>query len=413
MNEKMMIQYARLVLLRGLALKENEELVINAPITAANFVRILTREAYRTFKSGTVHVNYTDPYLSRLAYQYASEDVLKDVPEHILYRLKELTNRKAAFLTVSTSFPDLMKGVDQKRVQLAQKSMAPKTRPFQEKILRTLKWSVAPFPGYEWARKVYPDMESSDALMQLHEDLISIMRLDEEKPIKAWTEHLNRLEKKRQALNDQAFQKLIYRGGGTDLEVELPDNHRWVSGAQKKGGDVFVPNMPTEEIFTAPRKDGVNGTLVVTKPMSVRGVTIDPFTITFKDGKVDQIESSERSTLEKIFDVDEGARFLGEVALVEETSPVAKRKTLYYHTLLDENSSCHFAFGNAYLRAVRNESKEKDPGKLADIHGINRSHVHIDFMVGSEKLEITGVKADGEEVPIMREGRFTSEFTDL
>ncbi len=408
-----MIQYARLVLLRGLALKENEELVINAPVTAVNFVRILTREAYRTFKSGTVHVNYNDPYLSRMAYQYANEDVLKDVPEHILYRLKELTNRKAAFLTVSTSFPDLMRGVDQKRVQTAQKAMTPKTRPFQEKILRTLKWSVAPFPGYEWARKVYPDMESSDALMQLHEDLVAIMRLDQEKPIKAWTDHLNRLENKRQALNAYAFKKLIYKGGGTDLEVELPDAHRWVSGAQKKGNDVFVPNMPTEEIFTAPKKHGVNGTLVVTKPLNVRGTTIEPFTLTFKDGKVDQMETSDRSALEKILGVDEGAAFLGEVALVEETSPVASKGTLYYHTLLDENASCHFAFGNAYLKSVRNESKEKDAKKLAHAHGINRSHVHIDFMVGSKKLEITGVKEDGEEVPIMREGTFTSEFTDL
>ncbi|MFW6298924.1 MAG: aminopeptidase [Bacillota bacterium] len=413
MNEKMLILYARLVLLRGLALKEHEELVINAPITAASFVRILTREAYKTFKSGTVHVNYTDPYLSKIAYQYAHDDVLTDVPEHLLYRLKELISRKAAFLTVSSSFPDLMKGIDQARVQKAQKAMGPKTHPFQQKIIRTLKWSVAPFPNYEWAKKVYPNMETSDALIQLHEDIANIMRLNEETPIKVWTEHLNRLEKKRQALNAYRFKKLIYKGGGTDLEVELPKTHRWVSGAQKRGEEVFVPNMPTEEIFTAPKKDGVNGTLVVTKPMSVRGITIEPFTLTFKDGKVDQVESSDQATLDKIFSVDEGAKFLGEVALVEENSPVAKQETLYYHTLLDENSSCHFAFGNAYLRAVKNESKEKDINKLVKTHGINRSHVHIDFMVGSEKLAITGVKEDGEEVPIMRGGMFTETFTDL
>lgn len=407
MNEKQLIVYARLVLLRGVALKENEELVINAPITAQDFVRKLTEEAYRTFKSGTVHVNYQDPYLSRAAYRYASEDVLKDVPDYILHRLKETTNRKAAFINVATSFPDLMQGVDQKRANMARKAMTPKTRPYQDKILRTLKWSVVPYPSFEWSKKVYPDYDAGDGLMQFFEDLISMLRLDEENPLDAFTKHLNELEKTRKALNDMRFEKLIYQGGGTDLTVELPKAHRWVSGAQKRGKDIFIPNIPTEELFTVPKKTGVNGTLVVTKPMSVRGTSIQPFTLTFKDGKVEHIESEDRSTLEKVFKIDEGAQYLGEVALVEETSPVGRSGRLYFQTLLDENASSHFAFGNAYMNAIKNEDKIKDVKTLAQKHGVNRSAVHLDFMVGSVNLSITGVKEDGEEVPIMRDGLFT------
>jgi aminopeptidase len=411
MNEKQLMLYARLVLLRGVALKENEELVINAPITAQDFVRKLTEEAYKTFKSGTVHVNYQDPYLSRAAYHYASEDVLKDVPDYILQRLKETTNRKAAFVNIATSFPDLMQGVDQRRATMARKSMAPKTRPYQDKILRTLKWSVEPYPSFEWSKKVYPEYDAGDGLMQFFEDLIGILRLDEDNPLDAFTKHLNALEKRRRTLNEMHFKKLIYKGGGTDLSVELPEAHRWVSGAQKRGKDIFVPNIPSEELFTVPKKTGVNGTLVVTKPMSVRGTIINPFTLTFKDGEVDHIESDDRSTLEKLFKVDEGAKYLGEVALVEETSPVARTKRLFYQTLLDENASAHFAFGNAYMNAVFNKEKIKDVKTLTEKHDLNRSALHIDFMVGSVNLEITGVKKSGEEVPIMREGMFT-EFIE-
>ncbi|MGM0436265.1 MAG: aminopeptidase [Bacillota bacterium] len=407
MNEQQLIMYARLVLLRGVALKENEELVINAPITAQDFVRKLTEEAYKTFKSGTVHVNYQDPYLSRAAYRYASEDVLKDVPDYILHRLKETTNRKAAFINVATSFPDLMQGVDQKRATMARKAMTPKTRPYQDKILRTLKWSVVPYPSFEWSKKVYPEYDAGDGLMQFFEDLIKIMRLDEENPLDAFTKHLNYLEKIRRTLNDMHFETLLYKGGGTDLTVELPEAHRWVSGAQKRGKDVFLPNIPTEEIFTVPKKTGVSGTLVATKPMSVRGTTIQPFTVTFKDGKVEHIESDDRSNLEKIMKIDEGASFLGEVALVEETSPVGRTKRLFFQTLLDENSSAHFAFGNAYMNAIHNKEKIKDVKTLTEKHGINRSAVHLDFMVGSVNLEITGIKANGEEIPIMRDGLFT------
>ncbi len=409
MNEKTMILYARLLLLRGVNLQEDEELVINAPVTAHDFVRILVREAYHTFKSGKVHVNWQDPYLNRIAYGHAKDPALEDVPKYVTTRMEELIDREAAFLTVSSGFPDLMKGIDQNRIQKAHKARTPKMRPYQEKIVRSLKWSVAPYPSLEWAKKVYPDEESSDALLKLHEALMTVMRLDEENPIKAWTDHLNALERKRKKLNDARFEKLIYRSEHTDLTVSLPESHVWISGAQKRKDNVFIPNMPTEEIFTAPLKTGVNGRLAVTKPLNVRGTTIEPFEMTLKYGEVVEIESKDREKLDRILGMDEGAKYLGEVALVPKESPIAALDTLFYHTLLDENAAAHFAFGNAYPMCVRSE--EKDPKAIAERHNINRSMVHIDFMVGSETLDIIGVK-DNEETPIFENGTWSEAFTD-
>jgi len=408
MNEKMMIDYARLILLRGVNLRENEELVINAPVSAAEFVRVLVTEAYRAFKSGPVHVNWQDPYLNRIMFGYAKDDVLEDVPDYVLKRMENLIERKAAFLTVSTSFPDLMKGVDQQRIQKANKAKAPKMRPYQEKIVRNHKWSVAAWPGIEWAKKVYPDLEESDALMQLHEALITIMRLDEENPIKAWTDHLNELERRRRKLNEAGFKRLVYKSSQTDLRVELPEEHVWISGAQKRGGDVFLPNMPTEEVFTAPLKTGVNGTLKVTKPLNIRGTLIEPFTMELKYGEIVNVESDDKDTLQKVMSMDEGAKFLGEVALVPKESPIAALDTVFFHTLIDENASSHFAIGNAYPMSVK--TKGGTPKEIAEKHNINRSVLHIDFMVGSDDLEITGVDEDGHETVVFENGTWSQEF---
>ncbi len=409
MNDKTLILYARLILYRGLNLREGEDLVINAPITAQDFVRALTQEAYKTFKSGTVHVNWQDPVLSRLAYAYAKEDVLEDVPEYIVDRLKDTVGRKAAFLTVSSSFPGLMNGLDQKRIQKANRAMGKKLKPHQEQIARTCKWSVAAYPSIQWAKKVYPDLDDSDALLQLHEDLITIMRLDEEKPIDSWTNHLNTLEQKRRKLNEYRFRRLEYSSDETDLTVELPEKHLWVSGAQKRGDDIFIPNMPTEEVFTAPLKTGVNGKLKVTRPLNVRGTLLQPFTLHFKYGEVVKIDSPEKDKIEKIIALDKGARFLGEVALVPKESPINQLDKVYYNTLLDENATCHFALGNAYPMSVKD--KGQSASEIAERNNINRSLIHIDFMVGSNDLTITGITEDGQRIPIFEDGTWSENFS--
>jgi len=410
MNDKQLIQYARLVLLRGVNLKEDQDLVINAPVSAQDFVRALTQEAYRTFKSGTVHVNWQDPFLSRYAYAHAKEAVLQDVPDYVLKRMEDLTDRKAAFLTVATSTPGLMQGLDQKRIQQSQKALAPKMRPYQEKIIRNLKWSVVAYPSILWAKKVYPDKDDSDALIQLFEDLITIMRLDRENPIKEWTDHLNTLEKRRRKLNEYRFERLKYKSETMDLTIELPDEHIWISGAQKRGEDIFLPNMPSEEIFTAPVKTGVNGTLKLTKSLNVRGVLVEPFTMKLRYGEIIETdcEGEQKKVIDHLLNVDKGARYLGEVGLVPQESPINQLGRVYYQNLLDENASCHFAIGNAYPMTVK--SKGLSVQEIADTHNINRSLVHVDFMVGSDDLTITGVTRLGDEVPVFENGTWTKHF---
>lgn len=408
MNDKMLIIYARLILYRGVNLKEDEDLVINAPITAQDFVRALTQEAYKTFKSGTVHVNWQDPILSRIAYAYAKEGVLEDVPEYIMDRYRNTINRKAAFLNISSTFPGLTNKLDQKRVQKSHKAMAPKMKPFQEEIAKTLKWSVAAYPSMIWAKKVYPDLSDSDALMKLHEALITIMQLDDKKPIESWTNHLNDLEQKRQKLNQYKFKRLHYQSNETDLTVELPQDHVWLSGAQKRGNDIFIPNMPTYEVFTSPLKTGINGTLKITKPLNVRGTLLKPFSLKFQYGEIVEVLSEQKETIEKLIAIDDGARFLGEVALVPKESPINQLDTVFYNTLLDENASCHFALGNAYPMTVK--TKGKTAKEVAEAYNLNRSNIHIDFMVGSDDLTVEGHLENGEIIEIFKKGTWSKIF---
>ncbi len=408
MNDKLLITYARLVLYRGLNLKEDEDLVINAPISAQDFVRALVQEAYKTFKSGTVHINWQDPILPRITYAYAKDTVLEDVPEYVLDRYRNTINRKAAFLNISSPVPGMSNKLDPKKVQKAQNALNAKMRPYQEEIAKTLKWSTAVYPSLIWAKKVYPESNDSDALMKLHEALITIMMLDDQKPIETWTTHLNDLEKKRQKLNQYKFRRLHYKSKETDLTVELPSDHIWLSGAQKRNEDVFLPNMPAYELFTAPLKTGVNGKVKVTKPLSVRGKLIKPFALTLKYGEIVEIDSEDQSTLEKIIALDDGARFLGEVGLVPIESPVNQLNTVFYNNILDENASCHFAIGNAYPMSVK--TKGLKPKEIAEKHNINRSKLHIDFMVGSNDLTIIGHQENGETVEIFKNGTWAKHF---
>ena len=409
MNEKQLILYARLLLLRGVNLKENQDLLINAPITAQELVRALTQEAYKTFKSGTVHVNWQDPMLSRLAYKHASEEVLRDVPEYIAERYRNTLNRNAAFLTISSSMPGLTKDLDNQRVKIAQQAMGKRMREYQEQVVQKHKWTNAPYPSAHWARALYPKKEASDALMQLHEDFITIMRLDEENPIKAWTEHFNTLEKRRKKLNEYHFKRLIYRSKTCDMTIELPEKHVWMAAAQKRGDDVFISNFPSEELFTAPLKTGVNGTLTLSKPLSLKGTVLKPFTLTFKYGEVVSVEGEHKEHVEKLLAMDKGASFLGEVALVPKESPINQLGTTYMHSLIDENAASHFALGNAFPITVK-RSGAKNAEEVAQAHNINRSSIHIDFMIGTDDLSVIGLTETGEEVDIFTNGTWSDTF---
>jgi len=407
-NNKQMILYARLSLLRGVNLKEGQELVINAPITAQDFVRALTQEAYKTFKSGTVHINWQDPIITRITYQNAPETTLESVPNYIVERMKEQTANKAAFLTVASALPGLLNGLDQQKIQKAQQASAKALRHHQETIIRELKFTTIPYPSMPWAKRVYPDMEESDALMNLFELFIKLFNLNDDNPIKAYTEHLNALESRRRKLNEAGFERLKFKSATADFQVDLPEDHIWVSGAQKRGEDVFIPNLPMEEIFTAPTKTSLNGQFSLSRPLNLRGKRIDPFTLHVKYGEIVEVDSDEKETLEKFLDFDKGSRFFGEIGLVPKTTELYQADTVFYQQLLDENSATHLAIGNAYPMSVK--AKERTAQEVAKTHNINLSRLHIDLPIGTDDLDILGVTKLGEEVMIFENGTWSDRF---
>lgn len=269
-----------------------------------------------------------------------------------------------------------------------------------------VKWTVAAHPTPAWAKTVFPDLSEDEALKKLWEKVFDATRVSMPEPVKAWQEHDAALKKHQNFLNEMQFEKLLYKGPGTDLEVYLVEGHLWVGGSGKcERGETFMANIPTEEVFSMPHAFKVNGTVKATKPLAARGKIIDGFYFTFKDGKVIDFDAKEgKETLQALLDSDEGARRLGEVALVADNSPISNTGILFKNTLFDENASCHFAIGNAYSENIKNGAFLSD--EEAKKSGMNNSIIHVDFMVGGPELSVIGVKKDGSKIELLKNGNW-------
>ncbi|MGO3018016.1 MAG: aminopeptidase, partial [Anaerococcus sp.] len=317
----------------------------------------------------------------------------------------KLSNR----ISIHAEDPDLLNGLDEKKIAEAIKANSLATKDFVKYTMNDiLSWLVVSVPTEKWAKKIFPELETKEAIEKLWEVIFNVSRIDEdwERTKKNWEDHINTLDKQAKFLNNHQFDKVHYTSSnGTDLWVELPKDHIWMSaGSNNAKGDRFIPNMPTEEVFTSPKKDGVNGRLVSVKPLVYNGVVINNFEFTFKDGKVVEFMAEEgEDTLGQMLESDEGAKYLGEIALVPYDSPISNSNILFYNTLFDENASCHFALGKAYPTTVKGASELKDD-QLEKI-GLNDSLIHEDFMVGAKDLNIKGYK-DNEEIDIFVNGNW-------
>ncbi|XMB86456.1 aminopeptidase [Mycoplasmatota bacterium WC44] len=400
-------KYAELLLKKGVNLQEGQDLVLSAPVEAKDLVEEIVKIAYRDIKSGSVHVNWSYGKLARIKYEHATEEVLFDFPEYVLSKYKELIDRKAAMLSITASDPKLLAGIDPAKIAKVGKESAIKMKPFSTEIMSgKIRWNIGAMPSEAWAKSVFPELETDKAVEKLWEYIFACTRVDQEDPIAAWDEHTNNLFNKRDFLNEKKFVKLHYRAPGTDLHVELPVGHTWVAGPkQATDGVYFIPNIPTEEVFTMNKKNGVNGTLSSTMPLNLRGSLIEDFSFTFKDGKVVDFDARVgKENLEKLMEMDEGAKYLGEVALVPVDSPISNLNTIFFNTLYDENASCHFALGKAYPYTLEGGvNMSEDELKEA---GANISLAHVDFMVGSKELEIDGYDTEGNVTPIFRRGNW-------
>ncbi|KMK76556.1 aminopeptidase [Alkalihalobacillus pseudalcaliphilus] len=406
MFEQKLKKYAALAVEVGVNVQKGQTLVVRAPLFAAPLVRLVTERAYE-MGAKNVHVDWNDEEVTRLKYNLAPDEAFLEYPEWLAKGYEQLCEEGAAFLSITGADPDLLKGVDPERVSNANKTSGKAMDGFRSYIQADkVSWSIVANPSEGWAKKVFPDVEADEAIEKLWEAIFQATRIHEEDPVKAWKAHLALLDQKMSLLNEKHFHALHYTGGGTDLTIELPETHLWISGGSvNKDGHEFVANMPTEEVFTGAKKTGVNGVVKSTKPLNYGGTIIDNFTLTFKDGAVVEFEAEQGyETLKRLLETDEGSKFIGEVALVPHDSPISNTNILFYNTLFDENASNHLALGSAYAFSIEG-GKEMKKEELEQ-NGLNTSITHVDFMMGSAEMNIDGVYKNGKKEAIFRDGNW-------
>ncbi len=404
--EKQLQKYAELLVKVGLNVQEKEPVYIQASIDVSEFVHLVVEEAYK-IGAEDVKVSYKDDRIAQLKYQYEPESFFENVKQYDIDEKMDYLDRKAAFLSIVSSSPDSLKDADPNKIR---KAMAANGKAFKDYMVAVqsdrMSWCVASYPSVGWAKMMFPELSDDEAVNKLLETILKTVRVDQEDPVKAWEEHDHLLHEKADYLNNKKYKALHYKSEGTDLTIELPNGQYW-SGASSVNskGNSFVANMPTEEVFTAPHKNGVNGTVSNTLPLSYSGNIIDDFTLTFKDGEVvDYKAGVGEEILKSILETDEGSKRLGEVALVPVDSPISNMNTLFYNTLFDENASCHIALGSAYAFCIEG-GKDMTAEQLAE-NGLNDSTTHVDFMIGSKDLSIDGILENGEKEPVFRDGNW-------
>ena len=405
--EKEIQNYVELVIKKGINIQKGQILVINSPVETFEFTRKLVKKAYELGASEVV-VHWSDEVCGKYKYLYGEESIFDIFPDWQRESVEYYRKKGAAFLSVYASDPNILKDVDSSRVARQQKARSLALKEYYENVMgNSNQWSVVSVPTKVWAARVFPELKEEFAMLEMWKLILNIVRADKENPILEWDKHLNNLKTRMEYLNNKKFTKLIYKNSiGTDLEIGLPEGHVWLGGGENsKTGVYFVANMPTEEIFTMPHRERVNGTVVSSKPLIYGGNTINHFTLKFVEGKVVEYSAEVgEEVLEKLLNTDESSRYLGEVALVEYNSPISNSGKIFYNTLYDENASCHLALGGAYpvcLKDSENFSEEELKEK-----GMNNSLIHEDFMIGTKDMEIIGIDSDGNETIIMKDGNF-------
>jgi len=404
--EQNLEKYAELAIKVGINLKEKDGLIINGNTETLPLARLIMKKAY---EAGAKHVEFqlSDDEMSLIRFKHGKDYIFDNFPKWKVDSLEAMYKDNYHHLFITAPDPELLKDIDGELVARSQKTASQATASVMKyRMTGITKWCIVAMPSVAWGNSVFPDLDNKTAMEKLWAKVFEATRVDQEDPVKAWQNHDKNLKKYRDFLNEKQFSKLLLKGPGTDLEVYLADEHFWMGGSKEsQAGDPFVANIPTEEVFTTPHALKVNGTLKATKPLSLNGKLVDNFGFTFKDGKVvDFYAEQGYDVLEKLMENDEGAKYLGEVALVQNDSPISNTEILFNNTLFDENASVHFALGRAYAYAMQNGSHLSEEELKAK--GANFSLIHVDFMVGGPELNITAYEKDGTEVKLFRDGNW-------
>lgn len=407
-TEKVLRKYAELAVKMGVNVKKGQLMIISADVRDHEFVNLCVEEGYKA-GAGQVQVDWSSEHNTKWSYEYMSIEDLSEIPQWQYDKREYVQNKGCCYLHIVSDTPGLLNGVDPEKVLARQKAASKKFLPLQSYTMNNDgQWSIVAVPSPVWAQKVFPGMSEKEAVQALWEAILMSVRVNEDNdPVAEWERHNKEILTHSKILNDYDFRELHFKNSlGTDLHVELVQNHIWAGGCEEAAdGTIFNPNMPTEENFCMPYKYGVNGKVAATKPLNYQGKLIDGFWLEFEGGKVVSYGAEkEEETLQKLIEYDEGSAYLGEVALISYDSPINDTGILFYNTLFDENASCHLALGRAYPMNVAGGT-EMDEKQLAEA-GANYSMSHADFMFGSRDMQVDGIQKDGTVVPVFRNGNF-------
>ena len=406
MNLRTMKKYAQAVVELGANVKEGQYVVINSSIRQAKFVKCLAEVCYKN-KARFVKVEYSDDEISKLTYKNVKSKTYVENTLSNLFRLKNYSKILPVMIYVEDSDPDVFKGIDISESIKARIKTYPKVKKYRDMMENKYQWVICAMPSKEWAKKIFPNDPINVAFKKLEDAILKTTRIDNN-AINNWKEHISSLQEKSRILNELNLDYLEYSSkNGTNLKLELMPNHVWISARENTlGSNIdFTANMPTEEVFTMPKYDGVDGVVVSSKPLSLRGKLVEDFKVYFEKGRAYKVEARVgQEVLEQLLSDDEGSRHLGEVALVPYSSPINQSGILFYNTLFDENASCHLAFGAAFRNNIKGYENmtDEDFKKM----NFNESMNHVDFMIGSEDLNIVGTTFDGRKVQIFKDGNW-------
>jgi len=390
----------------GLGLAPGQELLMTATLDAVPLARRIAEHAYKAGAS-LVTTLFADEQSALLRFRYAPDASFDAAPSWLYEGMAQAFRRGAARLAITGNDPSLLSKEDPEKVSRVNRATSKAYRPALELITRhEINWTIVASATPAWAAAVFPGLPQEQALAKLWQAIFAASRADQTDPVAAWKTHDANLHVRADRLNQKRYSALHFRGPGTDLRVGLANDHLWLGGGTTAGnGRYCIPNIPTEEVFTTPHKDRVEGHVTSTKPLSHLGTMIEGISVRFEAGKVVEAHAARgEQVLQRMIETDEGARRLGEVALVPHSSPIASSGLLFMNTLFDENAACHIALGQAYSTCLKN-GDSLTPEQLAE-RGANSSLIHVDWMIGSNRIDVDGVSAAGNLEPLMRAGEW-------
>ena len=406
MNKTQLRRYAKLLAKTGINVKKGQWVIVQAELDQPEFVEMVVEELYRA-GAGKVSVEWSHQPLAQLHYKYQSEKLLSETPKWEIEKWELKKKELPAMLYLESSDPDGLKGIDQEKFTAVRSARGKVVKPYRDEMDNYYQWCIAAVPGKAWAKKVFPNLNVNQAVEKLWDAILAASRADGPDPIREWARHNDEIAKRCDYLNRLGLVSLEYKSkNGTDFKVGLIEDAQFLGGGEESlKGNYFNANIPSEEIFISPKAGVAEGIVYSAKPLSYQGELIENFSIRFEGGKVVEVKAEKNvELLEKMISMDEGAKMLGECALIAYDSPINNSRILFYNTLFDENASCHLALGRGFTNCVR--GYEHMTKEELDAKGINDSLIHVDFMIGSKDLNIVGVTKNGLRVQIFKDGNW-------